>query len=749
MSYPQYSHSSHWDRRQPPPPRQFAAWSPYKAPIAGVNRYNSYDDDQTLVRQGSSSSSSSYLHKEAQLPRATLDPTDELGKRDGFNRRRVFFLGSLLVLVGLVFIAGAVVVPIYFEVIRPQHGTTRLSTSSKAVISGGTGSMITTESGSTFQYINDFGGFWVDDPNDSYNDNAQAQSWSPPLNQSWRWGVDVVRGVNLGGWLVPEPFIVPALFQKYQNTTIQAIDEWTLSENMANDTANGGLGQLEDHYNTFITEEDFARIAGAGLNWVRLPIPFWAIQKYSGEPFLEGVAWEYALKAFKWARKYGLRVNLDLHTMPGSQNGFNHSGKQGQINFLYGVMGLANGQRGLDYMRILVEFISQKEYANLIPYFGVMNEAEVTQIGMGVMGSFYLHMHDILRNITGYGEGNGPYLSIHDGFVALSSWTDFLPGRDRVALDTHKYMVFTNANPAPLAQQLQNPCKSWSASVNESWSTFGVTTAGEFSLAINDCGLWLNGVGAGARWDGTKAGYTGPTGGDPNGCTDWNDWASWNDTRKSDLKQYALASMDALQNWFFWTWKIGNSSSSGTVEAPMWSYSLGLEQGWLPTDPRLSVGVCGGKSPALALRPNMTGSVPGAGPGDISDAVRAANPWPPATFGPGNWSATALPAYTATGPIPTLAPTISPTSTGSTVTASSTSSDRDAPDGWYDVNDTIPIHTPIITCNYPNAWEAEKAVNPGPCGAPFARRAPDRVLEMRTPRYAHAPAVPKRTAYPI
>jgi hypothetical protein len=25
------------------------------------------------------------------------------------------------------------------------------------------------------------------------------------------------------------------------------------------------------------TEQDFAEIAGAGLNWVRLPIPFWAI----------------------------------------------------------------------------------------------------------------------------------------------------------------------------------------------------------------------------------------------------------------------------------------------------------------------------------------------------------------------------------------------------------------------------------------------------------------------------------------
>ena len=54
--------------------------------------------------------------------------------------------------------------------------------------------------------------------------------------------------VNLGGWFVLEPFISPALFQRYPSAT----DEWSLSTLMAADTANGGLNQLEDHYKTFI-----------------------------------------------------------------------------------------------------------------------------------------------------------------------------------------------------------------------------------------------------------------------------------------------------------------------------------------------------------------------------------------------------------------------------------------------------------------------------------------------------------------
>ena len=133
----------------------------------------------------------------------------------------------------------------------------------------------------------------------------------------------------------------------------------------------------------FQTEQDFAQIAGAGLNYVRIGLPFWAIETLGDEPFLPNVAWtcvsvsikcyrftyfhvRYFLKAIQWARKYGLRINLDLHALPGSQNGWNHSGRLGQVNFLNGPMGMANAQRSLDYIRILAEFISQPQYRDVV-----------------------------------------------------------------------------------------------------------------------------------------------------------------------------------------------------------------------------------------------------------------------------------------------------------------------------------------------------------------------------------------------
>ena len=59
--------------------------------------------------------------------------------------------------------------------------------------------------------------------------------------------------MNLGGWFVLEPFISPDLFQRYADAG--AIDEWTISTLMAADTANGGLAQLETHYDTFIVRQ--------------------------------------------------------------------------------------------------------------------------------------------------------------------------------------------------------------------------------------------------------------------------------------------------------------------------------------------------------------------------------------------------------------------------------------------------------------------------------------------------------------
>ncbi|KAK4701072.1 glucan 1,3-beta-glucosidase, partial [Phenoliferia sp. Uapishka_3] len=253
---------------------------------------------------------------------------------------------------------------------------------------GGDGSTVYTEDGSSFLYNNTFGGFWNAVP---YNDSARAQSDTPPLSTAWDYSRNLITGVNLGGWLLLEPFITPSLFEPYNsatdnpNATNGAVDEWTLSLALGSNMAN----VITNHYATFITEKDFAEIAGAGLNWVRLPFPYWLIEVQAGEPFLANVGWTYLLKAIEWARKYGLRINLDLHAVPGSQNGYNHSSKLGTVNFLNGVMGIVNAQRTLNYIRTITEFISQPQYTNVVPMFSVLNEPRGQIIGVDALRRFW------------------------------------------------------------------------------------------------------------------------------------------------------------------------------------------------------------------------------------------------------------------------------------------------------------------------------------------------------------------------
>ncbi|KAG8832008.1 hypothetical protein FRC17_002227 [Serendipita sp. 399] len=554
-----------------------------------------------------------------------------------FSRKKTVIA---LACVSVVIVVLAVVLPVYFLVIKKKSnrgssssgggsgstdtGDTLPVPQPDGATTGGDGSTVYVEGGSSFIYHNKFGGYWSYDPARPFANEARAQSWTPALNETWRWGQDTIKGVNLGGWLVTEPFIVPALYQKYsgvtfENGTYQIVDEWKLTEQMR---ADGSIGDLEKHYATFY-------------------------------------------------------------------NGWNHSGLNTGplgVNWLNGVMGVANAQRSLDYIRIITEFISQPEYAPVVPYFGIVNEPRIMSgnhvLYPEAVQAFYLEAYKQIRSITGIGEGKGPMISIHDGFLAFTEWNTFLTGADRLSLDTHPYFAFDGPNDAPLETFIPRPCSRWAGAINTTQSTFGVITAGEWSVAVNDCGLFVNGVNQQLRYTGAG------------GCDPWNNWENWDQATKDGLKRFALSTMDALQNWFFWTWKIGPSATENAVRAPFWSYKLGLENGWLPADPREADGTCIrlGEPPNIfsgTFQPWQTG---GAGAGEILPAATATLTWPPTSLNP-------------TYPVAQYLPTYTPTGTRTTLPVPSITANGVSPgDGWYNDQDQAPLMVPIASCSYPDAY---------------------------------------------
>lgn len=125
------------------------------------------------------------------------------------RRRNVIVLAALG---GVVLLIVVIVVPVYFLAIKPHsnksssssqssHSTTASpsstsspSTPKSAAITGGDGSTVTMDDGTTFTYSNPFGGFWYYNPKDPLNNGAQAQSWTPALNETFNYGTNIIRG---------------------------------------------------------------------------------------------------------------------------------------------------------------------------------------------------------------------------------------------------------------------------------------------------------------------------------------------------------------------------------------------------------------------------------------------------------------------------------------------------------------------------------------------------------------------------
>ncbi|KAL8765735.1 MAG: hypothetical protein Q9209_007300 [Squamulea sp. 1 TL-2023] len=426
------------------------------------------------------------------------------------------------------------------------------------------------------------GGLSVMGLDSAWDDATQANENVPPLDKKWVYGTMPIRGVNLGGWLSVEPFITPSLFQSYKpNQGI--IDEYTLTKELGPQKA---AKTLEKHYAMFIKENDFKQIQAAGFDHVRISYSYWAVTTYPGDPYVPKISWRYLLRAIEYCRKYGLRVNLDLHGLPGSQNGWNHSGRQGAIGWLNGTDGDLNAQRSLDIHTQLSTFFAQPRYKNVIAMYGLANEPKMIALPTPAVLDWETKAAAIVRK-----SGMQQLLVVGDGFLGLSKWKGQLSGVQNVILDVHQYTIFNkNQINFPHQKKIQYACQGWTEQMQQSNNVatgFGPTICGEWSQADTDCALFLNNVNTGSRWEGTLP-TSDPTTSvttphcPPNSgtcsCDKANaDPSAYSNEYKQWLMMYAEAQMVSFEagwGWFYWTWT--------TESAVQWSWKAGVAAGILP-----------------------------------------------------------------------------------------------------------------------------------------------------------------------
>lgn len=228
-----------------------------------------------------------------------------------------------------------------------------------------------------------------------------------------------------------EPWITPSIFEQLaSNPAVK--DEYTYTQALGKGEA---YRRLSQHWNTWITQDDFNQIARAGLNHVRIPIGYWAVAPLAGEPYVQG---QLAVldKAIGWARAAGLKVLLDLHGAPGSQNGFDNSGRLGPINWQQG----NTVSQTLDAIKGLA-----KRYASasdVVTSIQLLNEP-LPAAGAAFLDNtknFYKAGYSAIRAIN-----TETVVVIHDAFQGIGAWQGFLSpetGATHVLLDTHQYQIF-------------------------------------------------------------------------------------------------------------------------------------------------------------------------------------------------------------------------------------------------------------------------------------------------------------------
>ncbi len=221
-------------------------------------------------------------------------------------------------------------------------------------------------------------------------------------------------GVNIGGWLILERWQTPSVFEG-----VDAQDEWSLSQTPT------GRSRIKHHRRTFITEADFKWLQEHNVSVVRLPVPYWAVIETDDYVSAQTeVDW-----AMKMAEKYGLKVLLDLHAVPGGQNAGDHSGRKNQIEWFDSKV---HQDQTMEILKTLAH-----RYKDSPALWGIeiMNEPNVKGHYWQLV-RFYRRAYNELRKVI----RPGIYTVFHDGFMPLLFAGSLWPRRNYpVIMDVHWY----------------------------------------------------------------------------------------------------------------------------------------------------------------------------------------------------------------------------------------------------------------------------------------------------------------------
>lgn len=248
------------------------------------------------------------------------------------------------------------------------------------------------------------------------------QQWNILLAAGFETVRPLVRGVNLANWFVLDRSMANELFFKEDGLmpfedVCSSIDEHSLMESLGPDVART---RMEEHWASWIQEDDICWLAQSGLNAVRVPVGYWMV--LPTPPFVEG-QYRHLQQLFEWCEKFNIAVLLDFHGLKGSQNGEPSSGNCGacgnddcgstQVRFL---------EEKATNLAVIANLTSQFSSSPSYLGFQVANDLARTVDRAGTV-EFYKEAYELIRAWNPgavdvmahtFGPSNYPFQNFHD-----------------------------------------------------------------------------------------------------------------------------------------------------------------------------------------------------------------------------------------------------------------------------------------------------------------------------------------------
>ncbi|EFY84753.1 hypothetical protein J3459_014031 [Metarhizium acridum] len=387
----------------------------------------------------------------------------------------------------------------------------------------------------------------------AFNQTARFEKLGKRFKPSLPNGVTKIRGVNFGGWLICEPWMMQNEWRNVLGCGDSASEFDCMNDHYKGGNRGAGNQKFENHWRDWINPDTVQSVHDVGLNTIRIPIGYWSytdIVDKASEPFADGNRMlPYLDAVVQKAADLGIYVIIDLHGAPGGQQEDVFTGQNNKPAGFFNDYNFGRAEKWLSWMtnrihtnpayssvgmiEVLNEPVSRHDAGGRYPAPGE---------DPGLVQKYYPAALKAVRDAeTALNIADGKKL--HVQFMS-SKWdsgdarTAAAVANDAMtAFDDHNYIGFALGNNNGDQYRLMHSACTDSRVVDGQAFEF----TGEWSMTSNV------------------------------------DWKNADFFKKFFTAQQQLYEKPGMDGWIYWTWKT-------ELNDPRWTYSYATYLNYVPTD---------------------------------------------------------------------------------------------------------------------------------------------------------------------